>query len=139
MPKQSHSTLFVERLKRLLSERQALHPMLARYRAFLNSNSFNERRTKLEEEAFAIVAAGLFFDEHERRYNLPQAGHVVEALANLQTWFVRPELQDAPNFIWNYGSPVPGVLTANWHPAVKERIIALVGPLDSVLKQMLAL
>jgi hypothetical protein len=34
---------------------------------------FNEARIALEREVAAIVAAGLPFNEEERRYNLPQA------------------------------------------------------------------
>ena len=98
---------------------------------------FNEARIALEREVAAIVAAGLDFNEEERRYSLPQAQHLTEAAYNLRIAFTRPELQDNPNLVWEYGSPVPGILTTNWHPAVKQRLLDLVGPAEFTLERML--
>ena len=137
MRKPNPSTLLVERLRRLLSERKALRPLLARYRTPLALRQFNDARTALEREVAAIVAAGLDFNEEERRYNLPQAEHLSVAAFNLRLAFTRPELQDNPSHVWEYGSCVPGVLTTNWHPAVKQRLLDLVGPAEFTLERML--
>lgn len=136
MPKPKSPTLAV-RLRVLLSERKALRPLLARYRIFLDLRQFNDARTALEREVLAIVAAGLPFTEEERRYNLPQAEHITVAAYNLRLAFTRPELQDSPSHAWEFGSPVPGILTANWHQAVKQRLLDLVGPAEFTLERML--
>jgi hypothetical protein len=39
--------------------------------------------------------------------------------------------------VWDYGSPIPGILTTDWHPALKQRFLNLCGPLDEPLLQML--
>jgi hypothetical protein len=138
MPKPNPSTLLVERLRTLLSERKALRPLLARYRTPLTLRQFNDARTALEREVAAIVAAGLDFNEAERRYNIPQAEHLSVAAYNLPSVFARPELQDSPpSHVWEYGSCVPGVLTTGWHPAVKQRLLDLCGPLDETVERML--
>jgi hypothetical protein len=128
----------LKRLCILLADRQALRPLLARYRTPLALRQFNDARTALEREAAAIVAAGLPFDEEERRYRLPQAEHITVAAFNLRLAFTRPELQDNPSQVWEYGSPVPGVLTTGWHPAVKQRLLDLVGPAEFTLERLLS-
>jgi hypothetical protein len=138
MPKANPSTLFVECLRNLLSQRQALRPLLTRYRTYLDQRQYNAARTSLEQEITAAVSAGLPFNEKERRYNLPQAEHLAVAAYNLRIAFNRPELQENPKLVWDYGCAVPGVLTTGWHPAVKARLITLVGPLDYTLEQMLS-
>ena len=67
----------------------------------------------------------------------PSAEHITVATFNLRITFGRPELQDNPNLVWEYGSPVPGILTTNWHPAVKQRLLDLVGPAEFTLERML--
>jgi hypothetical protein len=126
-----------ERLRTLLSERKALRLLLARYRTPFTLRQFNDTRTALEREVAAIVAAGLPFNEEERRYNLPQAEHITVAALNLRLSLTRPELQDNPNLVWDFGSPVPGIMTVNWHPSVKQRLLDLCGPLDETLERML--
>ncbi|MGA2760399.1 MAG: hypothetical protein ABSF08_08795 [Candidatus Cybelea sp.] len=137
MPKPNPSTLLVERLRTYCSERRSLGPLLARYRTFLDMRQFNDARTALEREVAAIFASGLPFNEEGRRYNIPQAEHVTVAAFNLRLAFTRPELQDNPSQVWEYGSPVPGVLTTGWHPAVKQRLLDLVGPAEFTLERML--
>ncbi len=136
MPKPNPSVL-LKRLRILLSERRALRPLLARYQTPLSLRQFNDARKGLEREVAAIVAAGLDFNEEERRYSIPQAQHLTEAAYNLRGAFARPELQDNPSQAWECGSPVPGVLTTNWHPAVKQRLLDLVGPAEFTLERML--
>jgi hypothetical protein len=112
--------------------------LLARYKTPLALRQFNDARTALEREVAAIVAAGLPFNKEELRFNLPQAAHLSVAAFNLQTSLSRPELQENPLLVWEYGSPVPGVLITGWHPAVKQRLLDLCGPLDETLERMLS-
>jgi hypothetical protein len=137
MRKPNPSTLFAQSVAKLLSERKAVRLLLARYQTPLALRQFNDARTALEREVAAIVAAGLPFNEEGRRYNLPQARHLAEALFNLQTSLRRPELQENPLLVWGFGSPVPGVLTTGWHDAVKQRLLDLVGPAEFALGRML--
>jgi hypothetical protein len=138
MPKQNPSTLLAERLRTLLVERKALQPLLARYRIFVVTRNFNDERTDLEKQIGELVACGLPFNEKERRYNLPPARYLAECAFYLRAAFIEPRFQDRPALVWDAGSLVPGIMTVIWHQAVKDRLVALAGPLDDTLARMLS-
>jgi hypothetical protein len=137
MPKKNPSTLFAERLRTLLADRKMLRRLFARYEMFVNLRSFTDGRIDLEQKIAAIISAGLSFSEKERLCQLPHACHLAEGAFRMRNVFNRTDLLENPALIWN-GSPIPGILTTNWHPAVKQRLLDLVGPLDDILERMLS-
>ena len=132
----SKSTLLPERLHTLLTERRALRPLFARYQLFLNARRFNAERSAIERQIAATVIAELHLEPFELE-RLPQPGHIAECAFHLRTSFSTTRLFDPPGLVWGL-NPFPGVMTDNWHPALKQRLLDLVGPLDDILTRMLS-
>lgn len=130
------STLLAKRLSELLSERRALRALFPPYQLLLNARSYNAERTSLESQIAALVVGSLSLEEVEF-VRLPQPRHIAECAYRLRTSFSTASLLDQPGLIWNAG-PLPGVMTDNWHPSLKERLLDLCAPLDDTLERMLA-
>ena len=126
-----------QRLETLLSERKAVRALVTRYRFYFETKNYSDERRQLEKQISAIVSDGLPWNEDERRYYMPQAQHVAEALYNLPATFSCAEAFDNPSQVWRNGL-VAGVLITGWHPSIKLRLEDLTGPLDATLGRMFA-
>lgn len=132
MPKTS---VLVERLNALLTERHALRALLARYRPFFESRNFNAQRSELESEITALVTRTLFLSEAEQRREIPSPQHLAGAITALQSAFVHPLVVTNLASVWDYA------YTGFQHTTnaqLRERLVDLVGPLDDTLARMLS-
>lgn len=125
-----------ERLCELLSERRTLRALFGRYQPILHVRSYTAERTTLESQIAAIVVASLPLEECELN-RLPHPEQIAECAFRLRTSFGTVSVLDQPGLVWD-SSPLPGVMTERWHPALKQRLTDLVGPLDGILERMLA-
>ena len=143
MPRKKPSTLLAERVTTLLAERKAIRPLLTTYQAYLDAHNYTNERTDLERKIAAIVSSGPPFDEAERLESVPQDYALAEAAFRMRCAFNRPELRDDPALVWD-GATLSALMPASWrqvsswHPALKERLIDLCGPLDGTLERMLS-
>lgn len=122
-----------ERLNILLSERQKLRALLARYRIFVVSRNFNDERAALETQIGAIVASGLALGLRDT----PGARSLSETSYALLAAFSDPVVASSPTLVWDRGLGT-GIGTYSWNTAVKTRLLDLVGPLDDTLTRMLS-
>jgi hypothetical protein len=122
-----------KRLSTLLDERKQVRDLL---QAFTMYEFRNEPlgRGDLENQIAALVTARLGLGSAD----LPGARQLAQCARELLVAFTDPHLLDKPSFIWN-GNVLTayGVSTRSWHPALKKRLIAMCGPLDETLAEML--
>lgn len=137
MSRKSQSSLLIERVANLLSERKLLRSLFPRYRVLVDLRSFTSERADREREIAELILCSPPFSSEERRYGVPQAAHLAEAALRMRASFTQVELRDNPGRVWD-SFPLPGVDTTNWPQSIKERLIDLVGPLDSFLERTLS-
>ena len=133
----SQTPTLKERLESLLSERRLLRELVQKVIIF-HLRHDREKAAEFEQSITELVNGPLSLESPE----LPSAAHLATACQNLPFLFTvkdHPELVDNPRLLFNENiSIVPGVMSSNWSPLLQARLIALCGPLDETLSQILS-
>jgi hypothetical protein len=123
-----------ERLSNLLAERKQLRELVQK--GIIYRLRFDRERTAAAEQSISELVNGPLSLES---YELPSAANLATACEKLPGLFTEPHLIENPKLLWNgFISIVPGVMSSNWHERLQTRLIALCGPLDQPLAEMLA-
>lgn len=123
---------FKERLGALLTERRELRDLsqaLRMHRILGNQGRIGETQKKIAE----LVQEPLHLSPRDTL-----APHwVAESACNMLGAFSDPKLFENPSSYWDGHGPLHGV-GLSWSKALRDRLIALCGPLDATVSEMLA-
>jgi hypothetical protein len=122
---------FVVWLTTLLRERKKLHTAIANL-ARAERFAQRERIKPTEDSILALVLDPLDLDQRDK----PAPGFLLQAIEQLPIRFEWPQCVNAPERAWEYSLPTGASIT--YVPLLRERLIQLLAPLDTVLERKLA-